>query len=147
MGSGSAHVDPSATATGRRIARAHWAAIAAEFGMLTSDEVNSRVGGGSPPAGCLAAKRQILGVLTRAGRVLYPGFQFDTDTGQVRPLIAQVASIGLEGGWKDRHLLQWFCSPNGHLGGTRPVDAMDDPEPLIIAARTDLGRAVVRARR
>ncbi|NOJ58731.1 MULTISPECIES: hypothetical protein [unclassified Arthrobacter] len=122
----------------RRVARGRWASIASEFGMLTGSEVDQLVGPGSPPAGCLAAKRQILGVVTRAGRVLYPGFQFDPVTGQARPMIARVAAIGLAGGWKDRHLLQWFCSPNGYLGGDRPVDVLDDPDRLLYAAHSDL---------
>ena len=109
--------------------------------MLTSSEVDRRVGAKSPPAGCLAGKRQILGVVTRAGRVLYPGFQFDKDTGQVLPVISQVALIGLKGGWKDRALLQWFCLPNTHLSGARPVELMTDPEQVVTAARRDLGRS------
>ncbi|WP_155849517.1 hypothetical protein [Arthrobacter sp. H20] len=121
-----------------QVARGRWASIAAEFGMLTGPEVDDIVGQRSPPAGCLAAKRQILGVVTRAGRVLYPGFQFDPISGLVRPMIARVAVIGLAGGWRDRHLLQWFCSPNGYLGGDRPVDVLDDPERLIFAAHSDL---------
>ncbi|GAA1128164.1 hypothetical protein [Arthrobacter flavus] len=122
----------------RRVARGRWASIAAEFGMLTGPEVDAKVGPNSPPAGCLAAKRQILGVVTRAGRVLYPGFQFDPESGRARPMIAVIASIGLAGGWKDRHLLQWFCSPNGYLSGDRPVDVLDDPDRLIFAAHSDL---------
>lgn len=141
MNSGPARLDSPATITARRIARAHWAGIAAEFGMLTSDEVDRRVGVRSPPAGCLAAKRQILGVVTRAGRVLYPGFQFDADTGQVLPLIGEVALIGLNGGWKDRALLHWFCLANAHLGGARPVDRMAYPEQVLTAARRDLARS------
>ncbi|MHA7277392.1 hypothetical protein [Arthrobacter sp. HLT1-21] len=122
----------------RRVARGRWASIAAEFGMLTGPEVDDMVGPLSPPAGCLAAKRQILGVVTRAGRVLYPGFQFDPNSGHARPAIARVAMIGLAGGWRDRHLLQWFCLPNGYLGGDRPVDVLSDPERLIYAAHGDL---------
>ncbi|WP_155850257.1 hypothetical protein [Arthrobacter sp. Br18] len=141
MDSGPTRLDSPAMSTARRIARAHWAGIAAEFGMLTSSEVDRRVGAKSPPAGCLAGNRQILGVVTRAGRVLYPGFQFDEDTGQVLPVIGQVALIGLKGGWRDRALLQWFCMSNVHLGGARPVDRMGDPEKVVTAARRDLGRS------
>ncbi|WP_155853848.1 hypothetical protein [Arthrobacter sp. H5] len=121
-----------------RAACARWVAIENEFGLLTGGEVDVLLRSSSPPAGCLAAERRILGVATKAGRVLYPGFQFDRQVGVVHPVIAEVAQLGLEAGWKDRHLLQWLCVPNGYLAGERPVDILDNRERLLAAAHTDL---------
>jgi hypothetical protein len=121
-----------------RAACARWVAIELEFGLLSGSEVDALLGPHWPPAGCLAAERRILGVATKAGRVLYPGFQFDAAARSVRPIVAEVAQIGLDGGWKDRHILQWFCVPNGCLHGERPVDLLDDRERLLAAVHADL---------
>jgi hypothetical protein len=121
-----------------RAACARWVAIELEFGLLSGSEVDALLGPHWPPAGCLAAERRILGVATKAGRVLYPGFQFDAAARTVRPIVAEVAQIGLDGGWKDRHILQWFCVPNGCLHGERPVDLLEDRERLFAAVHADL---------
>ncbi|NJC21287.1 hypothetical protein BJ994_000363 [Arthrobacter pigmenti] len=144
MKSGSARVTLEATAHPEahsrsvRAACARWRAIELEFGLLSAAEVDLLLGPGWPPAGCLAAERRILGVATKAGRVLYPGFQFDREARTVRPVIAEVARISLSAGWKDRHILQWLCAPNGYLHGERPVDVLDDREHLLAAANADL---------
>lgn len=121
-----------------RAACARWIAIEVEFGLLSGADVDALLGPHFPPAGCLAAERKILGVATKAGRVLYPGFQFDMEAHAIRPIVAEVAQIGLDGGWKDRHILQWFCVPNGSLHGERPVDLLDDRERLLTAVHADL---------
>lgn len=121
-----------------RAACARWVAIELEFGLLSGADVDTLLGPLWPPAGCLAAERRILGVATKAGRVLYPGFQFDTPARAVRPVIAEVAQIGLDAGWKDRHILQWFVISNASLLGDRPVDLLEDPDRLLAAVHTDL---------
>ena len=144
MRGGSARVVREATAYQDAVSRsvraacARWVAIELEFGLLSGSEVDALLGPHWPPAGCLAAERRILGVATKAGRVLYPGFQFDAVARTVRPIVAEVAQIGLDGGWKDRHILQWFCVPNGCLHGERPVDLLDDRERLLAAVHADL---------
>lgn len=129
---------PDAHSRSARAACARWRAIELEFGLLTGAEVEALLGPSWPPAGCLAAERRILGVATKAGRVLYPGFQFDREARSVRPVIAEVARISLDAGWKDRHILQWLCAPNGYLHGERPVDILNDRERLLAAADADL---------
>ncbi|WP_323960289.1 hypothetical protein GC088_02245 [Arthrobacter sp. JZ12] len=144
MRSGSARVVRDATAYQDAVARsvraacARWVAIEVEFGLLSAADVDALLGPHYPPAGCLAAERRILGVATKAGRVLYPGFQFDMAAHAVRPIIAEVAQIALDAGWKDRHILQWFVVANGELHGDRPVDYLDDPVRLLAAVHADL---------
>lgn len=121
-----------------RAACARWVAIEIEFGLLSGADVDALLGQHWPPAGCLAAERRILGVATKAGRVLYPGFQFDVEARSVRPIVAEVAQIGLDAGWKDRHILQWFVAANGSLRGDRPVDHLNDREGLLAAVHADL---------
>ena len=115
-----------------------WSSIAAEFGLLPGSAVDELLGPGSPPAGCLAADRRILGVATRAGRVLYPGFQFDPAVRSVQPLIVGVARIGRSSGCRDRRILAWFCVPTARLDGKRPVDRMPDADAVLAAAAADL---------
>ncbi|MCU1518169.1 MAG: hypothetical protein JWQ75_2890 [Pseudarthrobacter sp.] len=117
-----------------------WRAIAEEYGLLDSSSVALLVGS-SPSnrnkAHQLAKEGKILGV--RRGRgVLYPGFQFDKNLGQVRPIVAQVAALGRDNDWQDEHMLQWFTSSNGYLNGRSPASMMDTPELVLEAARQDL---------
>lgn len=117
-----------------------WRAIDREFGLLDSAVVAERLGASKANrnlAHSLAKKGRILGV-RRGRRILYPGFQFDHDTGQVRPVIARVVELGRGSRWADAHLLQWFCAPNGFLGGARPVDVIDNEPELLEAARADM---------
>jgi hypothetical protein len=117
-----------------------WRRIEREFGMLDSGQVAEFLGASGTNrnlAHSLAKKGQILGV-KRGRKTLFPGFQFDADSGEVRPVIAQVASIGRQSGWEDRHLLQWLCTPNGYLDGARPVDHIADEVTLLQAAESDL---------
>ena len=113
-----------------------WRTIATEFGLLPGSAVDAILGPASPPAGCLAAERRILGVATRAGRVLYPGFQFDAAAHRVRPVIADVARLGRTAGYRDRRILAWFCVVSERLGG-RPVDRLADPGAVLAAAEAD----------
>lgn len=144
MRGGSARVAREATAYQDAVSRsvraacARWVAIELEFGLLSGADVDALLGPQWPPAGCLAAERRILGVATKAGRVLYPGFQFDMAAHTVRPVMAEVAQIALDAGWKDRHILQWFVIANGELHGERPVDVLSDRERLLAAAHADL---------
>lgn len=144
MRSGSARVVGEATAYQDAVSRsvraacARWVAIELEFGLLSGSDVDALLGPHWPPAGCLAAERRILGVATKAGRVLYPGFQFDRAASIVRPVMAEVAEIALAAGWKDRHILQWFVVANGELHGERPVDIIHDRDRLLAAVHADL---------
>lgn len=118
-----------------------WRRIEREFGMLDSGEVAELLGA-SPSnrnkAHQLAKDGQILGVKRGRG-ILYPGFQFDKELGVVRGIIKQVADIARRSGWEDTHVLLWFVSPNGFLGGTSPVHALTDGDQILEAARQDFG--------
>ncbi|MHA7172889.1 hypothetical protein [Arthrobacter monumenti] len=117
-----------------------WRAMEREFGMLDSGGVAELLGS-SPTnrnrAHALAKEGRILGV-KRGRKVLFPGFQFNHEAGEVREVIAELAEIGRTAGWEERHLLQWMCTPNGYLDGDRPVDHIEDADRLISAARSDL---------
>lgn len=117
-----------------------WRAMEREFGLLTSAAVAEQLGARKTNrnlARSLAKKGRILGI--RHGRgILYPGFQFDPVTRAVRPAVARVVELGHRSGWEDAHLLQWFCSPSGFLGGARPVDVMESEPKLLEAAGADL---------
>ncbi|WP_146069571.1 hypothetical protein [Arthrobacter sp. B0490] len=128
---------PAAPTPAARPSGTVWWSIAEEFGLLQGPAVDALLGPSSPPAGCLAADRRILGVATRAGRVLYPGFQFDSAARSVRPLIAGVARIGRTSGCRDRRILAWFCLASGSLGGERPVDRLEEAYAVLAAAEAD----------
>lgn len=117
-----------------------WRRIEREFGMLDSGQVAEFLGASGTNrnlAHSLAKKGHILGV-RRGRKSLFPGFQFDADSGEVRPVIAEVTAIGRKAEWEDRHLLQWLCAPNGYLDGARPVDHITDESTMLHAAKSDL---------
>lgn len=117
-----------------------WRGIEGEFGMLDSRQVAEFLGGSGTNrnlAHGLAKKGRILGVKRGRG-ILFPGFQFDSRTGEVRSVIERITQLGRAAGWEDRHLLQWLCTPNGYLDGDRPVDHITDETGLMQAARSDL---------
>jgi len=117
-----------------------WRSIENEFGLWDSGEVSEFLGG-SP------SNRNLAHSLSRAGRilavrrgrkVLYPGFQFDQASGGIHSVITAVSRYGKGAGWESANVAQWFCAPNGHLGGLRPVDILDDGARVMRAARADL---------
>lgn len=78
---------------------------------------------------------RLLGV-QRGRYQVYPGFQFD-DRG-VRPVVYDLAALGLEHGRTEAGLIQWLMAPTTYLHGQRPVDVIDEPEQLLDAARASL---------
>lgn len=118
---------------------AFWQSVQNEFGMLAPHHVAEFLG--RPTERDLALRLnesgRILGLRWR-GITQYPGYQFDQVTGGVCPVIAGIAGMGRESGWKDRDLLRWMCTPNDHLSRERPVDHIEDERRLLMAARADL---------
>lgn len=55
------------------------------------------------------------------GRRLLPAFQFDESSGQPRPEVAALLTA-FEGRRKGWEIALWMTSPNGWLGGKRPID-------------------------
>lgn len=128
---------PAQSSPAARSPSALWRGVRAEFGLLSGEAVDALLGPESPAAGCLAADRRILGIATRAGRVLYPGFQFGTTPPAVLPIIEAVARRGIVHGCRDRLILTWFCLPNASLEGKRPVDLMGAMERLLCLCERD----------
>ena len=116
-----------------------------EFGALTSAEVadaaGSRAGNRSALANRWRDEGRVFAV--RVGdQQLYPAFQFGEDG---RPLEAVVAALALlgPGGLSDWQTALWFTSPNGWLGGRRPVDLLgEEPAAVAGAAEREVGELV-----
>jgi len=106
-----------------------WREIEEEFGLLTSSEAAVAIGSKSQNrylVSELRRKGKLLG-LRRLNAYRYPGFQFLSD-GTIHPAIRDLMSAMHDGGWSDRGLIIWLCSPSrAFADGARPVDHLDDP--------------------
>ena len=70
---------------------------------------------------------EIVGV-HRRGELRFPGFQFDPETKQIRPVIKTLVKISAGYGYDLEDLTLLMVSPSTYFeGGTRPVDHLDDP--------------------
>jgi hypothetical protein len=113
-----------------------------EFGALTSEDVAELAGSRSANRRSLAQRWRGEGRIFAVevhGRLVYPGFQFDQETGRPKPSIARVLA-GLpgslrDGGWQ---LALWWDNAVDSLGWRRPVDILDeDPDAVVAAAQSD----------
>jgi hypothetical protein len=113
-----------------------------EFGALDAEGVATLAGSKSANRRSLAqrwrSEGKIFGVEVQ-GKFVYPGFQFDPETGQPKPDIGRVlASLPRtlrEGGWQ---LALWWDNAVDALGFRRPVDVLDkDPDAVVLAARAE----------
>jgi hypothetical protein len=128
--------DPLAAARARRdqvLTLGKWY-TAAEVSEL----VNGRVAKTNPSqyASMLRQKRRLLGV-RQNGEYLHPGFQFNYETGTLRPETAKLLKIlpKDETGWA---AALWCFQPTGRLQGHRPADMFaDDPKAVVAAAKKD----------
>lgn len=109
------------------------ASLAAEFGLLTADEVETAGGLSADGAAAWEQAQRIFSV--PVGGDKYPGFQFD-HAGHPIPVIARVIDeLGekLTGPWS---IALWFVGSNTWLGGVRPVDVLEtDAAAVHLAAR------------
>lgn len=113
-----------------------------EFGGLDSEGVARLAGSRSANRRSLAqrwrSEGRIFGVEVK-GKFVYPGFQFDPQTGNPKPAISRVLEALprhlLEGGWQ---LALWWDSAVDTLGFRRPVDVVDEqPDEVVSAARAE----------
>jgi hypothetical protein len=131
---------PSAAAVlqARRNAEAR-AALAKEFGLLSSAEVADLAGSQAKNRAALAnrwKKEERIFAVSHGGSTLWPGFQFDED-GKPLPVIAEVLAPLSDRGSTWQTAL-WFTSVNGWLGGRRPVDLLEtEPDAVVEAARRE----------
>ena len=113
------------------------AALADEFGLLSSADVDEAAGSDPQNRSGMAHRWRVhaqVFTVEVGEEPLFPGFQFDPD-GRPRPIIAEVIDVlgdRLEG-WE---LALWFTGSNDWLGGLRPVDVLDSAaEQVVDAAR------------
>lgn len=118
-----------------------YAAIDAEFGLVSSEEAGRRMGSRSAARRnlALAAQRdgRLLGV--RRGRYqVYPAFQFDGSG--VRPVVAELVQVARAHDWDPADLIPWLVAPTTTLDGRRPVDVIEEPTVLLAAAESAFAR-------
>lgn len=111
-----------------------------EFGAFTSEDIASLAGSQAANRRATAhrwqAERKVFAV-DHHGHVLYPGFQFDADTGRPKPAVADTLAALPEAmtGWA---LALWWTTPVDLLDWARPVDLVDTAaDELARAARAE----------
>lgn len=126
----------SAAVLSQRNARRR-AQLLEEFGALTGEQIaqeRSRARNRHALAARWRKEGRLFGVPYR-GQTVYPAFQFD-ESDQLRPVIAEVLEALPRSHMSDWEVALWWTAANGHLGGRRPVDSLDeDPSELPEAAR------------
>lgn len=108
-----------------------------ELGALGSEQVAELSGSHAENRRATAYRWQESGRIfsvTHLGRAVFPGFQFDPDTGQPKPQVQSVLEAlppSLQG-WQ-RAL--WWTTPSDLLDWRRPVDVLDEsPDEVVMAA-------------
>ncbi len=111
-----------------------------EFGALDSEEVAELAGSQAENRRATAHRWQENGRIFSvpySGRVVFPGFQFDPESGQPKPGVRSVLDalpLSLHG-WQ-RAL--WWATPSDLLEWRRPVDMLDEsPGEVVKAARAE----------
>lgn len=116
-----------------------------EFPALTSAEVadtaRSKASNRASLANRWRDERKIFAI--RVGdQQLYPAFQLDSH-GRPLEVVARALeklNVGQLSGWQ---VALWFTSPNGWLGGRRPVDLLvDEPDLVLEVAEHEVGELV-----
>lgn len=123
-----------------RAEKNRWRQMEEEFGLLDSLQVSELLTGTKIRS--LTRHRadgKILGV-KRGRSFLYPGFQLDAETGNVREVIPRLIRLARENSWSDQSLALWMCSGTGYLEDEdRPVDRLDEPDAVLDAAARTFG--------
>ncbi|MCY7288125.1 MAG: hypothetical protein LH624_07715, partial [Cryobacterium sp.] len=91
-----------------------WRNLADEFGLLTSQQVAEHLPGTTNRS--YASRQRRAGKLiavTRANKVLYPGFQFHD--GMVRPVIKQLTGVAQQHDVTERDMIFWLCTPTTYF--------------------------------
>lgn len=124
----SPQMDRSNRATHRVLDKMH-----EEFGLLTIGEVAALLGVTLTQVHTFHDEGRIISV-NREDEILYPAFQFD-DAGTIRPVIADVVAEAESYAHSESSLALWMIIPTGYLDGKRPVDCLDSPDSVLLAAR------------
>lgn len=113
------------------------AGLLQEFGALTGEQIGEEHSSARNRHALAARWRKegrIFGV-PHHGRTVFPAFQFDPTSGELRPAIRRVLTALPTERLSDWEVALWWAAANGWLGGRRPVDLIDDePEAITIAA-------------
>lgn len=117
-----------------------WRDLEAAHGLYNSAEVHDLAGSTAKNPYEWASSRYRAGKLiaaTRRGRLMFPGFQFDPESGKPWPMIPELARLFRNAGWSDNSVIQWCAAANGYLGGTAPADILGTrPAEVLDAARS-----------
>ena len=103
------------------------------YPTLTADQVAERAGHAAANRSATAnrwkGERKIFAIRA-SGREVYPAFQFK-DGRPRTTLRPALEALGCRSGWQTAF---WFITPNSWLGGSAPIDRLDDGEALLTAA-------------
>ncbi|MGI8728789.1 MAG: toll/interleukin-1 receptor domain-containing protein [Solirubrobacteraceae bacterium] len=115
-------------------------ALLREFGALTGDEIgeqHSRARNRHALAARWRKEGRVFGV-TYHGRTVYPAFQFEPVSGELRQVVRAVLTALPVGRMSEWEVALWWTAANGWLGDRRPVDLLDDDPDGIVAAAAGL---------
>lgn len=108
-----------------------WMSVGRRWGLLRSTEVAELLGaktGNRSFASNLRKNGKLIGV-ERANAYLYPGFQFDRQSGTVHEIIPKLVRAARTEGVDDEDLIFWLCSPSRYFDDDLPVEhLLDDPD-------------------
>lgn len=105
-----------------------------EFGLLTIGEVAGFLGVTLGEVLNYHDEGRIMSVNVD-DEILYPAFQFNEETGAIRPVIADLIAEATSASRSESSLELWMVNPTGYLDGKRPVDCLDTPDSVLLAAR------------
>lgn len=120
---------PSGLAAGMQATENSIQKIEAEFGLLDDAQLADLLRAKGSPRSFATDQRNKDCALSipRLNAFVYPGFQFDRDTGAVTPVIPQLIELGTSYGWTPADIALWLCAPTTYLPEDgRPVDFLDD---------------------
>lgn len=117
----------------RQKTREAWAEMDAEFGLLTIGEVAGLLGVNLAKVKELRDADTLIAV-NHEDEYLYPGFQFLE--GKVNPVMPDLIAEAKDSGRTESGLALWMFIPTGYLDGKRPVDILDEPDKLLLTARS-----------
>lgn len=107
-----------------------WSWIDRQWGLLRSTDVAELLGAKTSNrsyASSLRKKGKLIGV-GRANAYVYPGFQFDRQTGTVHDVIPLLIGAARDQQLDDEDLVFWLCSPSRYFDDDLPVDhLLSDP--------------------
>lgn len=118
-----------------------WRRVEFDHGLFTSRAVAELIGfpGNLRRVTRLRLARQLIGV-ERRHRILYPGFQFDATTHQIRSVIRPLIQIASANGFSDEDLTEWMYTTTSYFeDDRRPVDHVEPAELLLQVANDAMG--------